>query len=437
MMILTPLALVLLMVPAVLVAASTAWPVLLWWALGVGAGVLGLAAYDQHYTRRRVQLTLRREVDEKLSLGADNPVRLEVRSLSGLAGRLYLKDDPPPEFHTSERLFSLHLRPYETATLSYTTRPAARGSYPFGDLHVRGRSLLGLSYWQQTYPAGQAVAVYPNLLEVERYDYLARSDRLQQAGFRALRRPGEGREFESLRDYVPDDEYRAIDWKATARHHRPISRQYEVERSQTLILMLDAGRMMTAQVGEMAKLDHALNAALMLAYVATQKDDAVGLITFADTVRSFVPPAKGRAQVGRITEALFDLQPALVEPNYAEAFGLLFSRARKRALVVCFTDLVDVDASGRLLANLAALSPRHLPLLITLRDSDVEAAAHRAPGQRFDVYRQAMARQVLADREVALATLRRQGVLVLDSLPEKLTVESVNRYLALKARGRL
>jgi uncharacterized protein (DUF58 family) len=436
-MILTPLSLLLLLVPSVLVAASAYQPTLLPWAAGVFAGVVVVATLDWWLSRSRARIEIEREVEEKLSLGAENVARLRVSNRSRLPAVLQVKDDPPAQFDTPQRRFSLCLQPFESQALTYHTRPLNRGRYVFGNLHVRGRSLLGLSWWQRSFLAAQEVAVYPNLLEIRRYEMLARSDRLQQAGFRTTRLPGQGTEFENLRDYTPDDEYRSIDWKATARKGRPITRQYELERSQTMMLLIDAGRMMSATSGEMAKLDYAVNAALMLAYVATHKDDAVGLIAFAESVKAFLPPRKGQAQVGRLTEALYDLQPVLVEPNYAEALGLLHSRARKRALIVVFTDLVDVDASRRLLAHLSALAPRHLPLLITLRDTSLQDAARQAPEETFDVYRQAMARQVLADREAALAVLRHRGVLVLDTTPERLTVDAVNQYLALKARGRL
>lgn len=436
-MVLTSFALALLMVPAVLLYAA-AWSgglaeLALYWALAAVA----LIIYDNRSSARRVVLEAERHVEDKLSLGADNPVHLTIRSRSDQGAFLQIKDDPPAIFHTPERLQRLRLKPWEQAEIVYHTRPSTRGRYAFGNLHVRGRSALSLSYWQRSFPAVQEVAVYPNLLEVSRYQYLARTDRLRQGGFRVLHRLGEGTEFESLREYTPDDEFRSIDWKATARRGRPTSRQFEIERSQTVIIMIDAGRMMTAQIGEMSRLDYAINAALMLAYVASEKDDAVGLISFADDVKGFVPPGKGRQQVGRITEVLYDLQPALVEPDYAAAFGVLHGRARKRSLVVCFTDLVDVDASRRLLAHLAALAPHHLPMLITLSDPVLQRAARQAPGDSSEVYQRAVAGQVLEDREKALGVLRQRGVLVLDAAPEKLTVSAVNEYLNLKARGRL
>jgi uncharacterized protein (DUF58 family) len=436
-MILTWPALALMMIPALLLYARAWWPISGLWPLAAALAVAALLIYDNRFSRRRVELELLRELDDKLSLGADNPVHITIRNRSAATVSLQIKDDPPTDFTTPTRLHHVRLQPWEQATVSYHTRPPRRGRYSFGDLHVRGRSLLGLSYWQRSFPAPQEVAVYPNLLEISRYQYLARADRLRQAGFRVVHRLGEGTEFESLRDYTPDDEFRSIDWKATARRHKPTSRQYEIERSQTVIIMIDAGRMMTAQIGDLSRLDYAINAALMLAYVASEKDDSVGLITFAEDVKKFVPPRKGKGQVGRITEALYDLQPALVEPDYAAAFGMLYGRARKRALVVCFTDLVDVDASRRLLAHLASLAPHHLPLLITLRDSTLENAAQQKPDDDFHAYQKAMAAEVLADREVALGVLRQRGVLVLDAPPEKLTVSAVNEYLRLKARGRL
>lgn len=434
---LTPLGLCLLLLPALLMAGSAYRADLATWALGVFAGAVVLAVYDNLFTRRRVLLSVEREVEDKLSLGTNNRVTLRLASRSRLAGRLQVKDDPPPEFVTDRRTQAVRLRPYDTTTVSYHTRPLARGRYEFGAVSVRGQSLLGLTWWQQRFPQRREVAVYPNLLDVERYTALTRAHRLAEMGFRLTRQRGTGQEFESLREYTPDDEFRRIDWKATARRQHPITRQYELERSQTVMLLLDAGRMMSAQCGDMARLDYALNAALMLAHVATEHDDAVGLIAFADTVRAFLPARKGRHQVGRLAEALYDLQPALVEPDYAAAFGLLATQARKRALVVCFTDLVEVEASRRLLAEVSVLAPRHLPLLVTLRDPALVAAARSQPQESFDVYRRAMAAQVEADRETALGVLRQRGVMVLDVPPEGLTVAAVNQYLALKSRGRL
>ena len=436
-MVLTHFGLVLLLVGPVLIGASTYYPALNLFGWGWIALVLVLTVVDNLLSRRASPVHIRRLVADKLSVGTENRVQIEVRSRSPWPLTLQVKDDPPWQFETPSRQQHLKLSPYQTRRISYVTTPQARGDYQFGDIHLRGRSRLALSWWQRRLPAEQSVQVYPNLLQVERYQLLARSDRLQEAGFRRLRRLGEGTEFESLRDYVPDDDFHDIDWKATARRHKPITRQYEIERSQNVMLMVDAGRMMCAQLDGMSKLDYAINAALMLAYVAVQQDDAVGLVVFADEVHSFVPPRKGSAQVGRLVEQLYAVQPTMREPDYTAAFSLLHGRARKRALVVVFTDLIDRHASSQLLAHTAALYPHHLPLVVTLRDPRLHDLAEQMPDQAPDAYQRAIAANLLMNREEALSTLRQRGAAIVDALPQNLTVAAVNRYLFLKARGRL
>lgn len=429
------LALMLCAVPGFLAGAyePAAAPAALAWMVVIAV----LAVADALITRRGARFEVQRIVDKKLSLGAENRVRLRLRSRCERALRLEVKDSPPPAFETPSRVRRVHIAGFGEAEMTYSTIPRKRGDFTFGDVYVRGRGRFGLATWQRRIPGEQSAKVYPDLLEVRTYEALTRAKRLRDMGLRRLGERGEGTEFESLRDYVPDDEFGDIDWKATARRGKPITRHYEIERSQNLLLMLDAGRMMTAEVGGMSKLDYAVNAALMLAHVACSYGDSVGAIAFGRNVESFVPARKGKAQVGRILEQLYALHPTLDEPDYRAAFALLGERARKRALVVIFTDLVDADASRRLMAHVAALRPRHLPLLVTIRDSDLERAASSAPQLIDDVYERAVAGNVLAARESALAVMRARGALVLDAPAGKLTVAAVNEYLRLKAAGRL
>lgn len=420
-------------------------PALGWGALAF-AGVLVAVVGDHLLSRRLMRVTVARQVADKLSLAADNSVRLEVASRCALRMDLVVKDDAPWEFHASRRELPLRLAPFQRATVSYTLTPSQRGEFAFGDLHVRGYSLLRLSQWQRRCPAARQVKVYPDLLGIGRYAELARARRLEEMGFRPLRYGGEGAEFDYLREYSPDDDFRKIDWKATARHGHPVTRQYDLERSQTVMLALEAGRMMSAAigagageaaVGSMSKLDCAINAALLLAYVAVERDDAVGLTVFADELVSYVPPGKGLRQVGVLAEQLYRVQPVLREPDYAEAFALLRRRTQRRSLVVTFTDLIDREASAGLLTNVLALAPRHLPLVVTLRDPRLDRLAHLRPSGAEEAYRRAVATDLLAQRRLALASLRAGGALVLDATPADLTVETVNQYLEIKQQGRL
>ncbi len=433
-MILTPLGLAILLIGPLLIVLTEPYPSLTGLGWSWMLFVVAAAVLDNLLSRRAGVVEVFRRVDDRLSLGTENRVEIEVYSRSDRPLTLQVKDDPPLGFRTSQRQHSLKLAPFQTQRVGYDTVPQSRGDYQFGDIHLRGRSRLALSWWQRRIPAEQAVQVYPDLLQVHRYDLLMRRSHLQQPGFRLLRRLGEGTEFESLRDYVPDDDFRDIDWKASARRSKPITRNYQIERSQNLIVMIDAGRMMCAQLNGMSKLDYAINAALMLAYVAIRQDDAVGMMVFADTVQTFVPPRKGATQIGRLADQLYAVEPTMMEPDYSAALTTLHTRSRKRALVVIFTDIIDKEASQQLLAHAASLYPQHLPLVVTIRDPSLEQTADLAPQDVPAVYQRAVAGGLLRDRQGALLALRRRGARIVDARPEQLTVATVNTYLAIKAQ---
>lgn len=405
--------------------------------LGVMLGALALAAIDATISRARDHVEVTRRVQDILSLGAANRVELTVHNRTGRRLLLCVKDDPPGEFRTPERMHSMTLDPRERRTVSYLTTPLRRGDYRFGALHVRALSRLRLAWWQQSLDAATTVRVYPDLQQIREFDALARRGRLEDLGLRAVRSRGEGTEFESLREYVPDDSFRHIDWKATARRGAPITRQYQAERNQTLLLLIDAGRMMAAPAGDMTRVDYAVNAALMLAHVAQRMGDTVGLLTFSDRVKSFVAPSHGAAQSERILEELYALEAELVEPDYRGTVGFLRARARKRAMVCAFTDLVDPDVSGAALSYLSSLRPQHLPLVATIRDAETEALAAADPTTSTEAYEKAIAGRTLEQRSLALAKLRSRGVLVCDAAPAELAASVVNRYLTVKRRGLL
>jgi uncharacterized protein (DUF58 family) len=273
------------------------------------------------------------------------------------------------------------------------------------------------------------------LLEVRKYVILARRGRFSETGLKHSRLYGAGTRFESLRDYLPDDDYRRINWNATARTGRPISEEYEHERSQNITIMLDCGRMMTAVIKDMSRLDYAINSALMLGYVCCVKGDKVGLVAFSDNVEAYISPRGGKQQLYRIADALYDISPKMRQPDYEKAFTFVESKLRRRSLIVVFTDLIDVEISKTLTAYLPRLRQRHLVLCITLKDTELARLADEMPDTVEDVYQKAVAGQLLLEQQGTLSKLQQNGVLVLDSTPENLSVATVNRYLELKGRN--
>jgi len=382
-------------------------------------------------------LSLERLVDEKLSLGASNPVRVVVRSLFHRDLKVIVRDEPPYRFDITgetqqELLVPTGNRP---ATLHYSVTPPAKGDFIFGNLFLQYRGRLGLIVRMGQTPANRVVKVYPNLRETEKYEMLARRGRLMQVGIRSAKIRGGGAEFESLREYVSGDEYKKIDWSATARRGKLITRQYEAERSQNIVLLLDTGRTMLQPVQKMAKLDYVVNTALMLAYVGVSSDDKVGLMAFDADVRVYLPPAKSKAQVYKILESLYNLEARLVETDYPDAFQELATRWRRRSLIVLFSDLVDPDSSAQILDAVPMLEERHRVICVTVSDPNIIAAANKVPETSAEVYAKAVAMQVLQERRQAITALKRRGVWTIDSPPQDLSADLINHYLDLKSRS--
>ncbi|TLY50031.1 MAG: DUF58 domain-containing protein, partial [Gemmatimonadetes bacterium] len=237
--------------------------------------------------------------------------------------------------------------------------PVRRGREQAGEFVVDVFGPLGLGRRRGRLPVSWDAAVYPPLVSVRLRASVAQARRRREPGITPLRQIGEGRLFESLREWVPGDDLRHIDWKATARRRKVITRQYEAERRQQVLLVLDTGRLLTADIAGVSRLDYVVQAALELAYAAVQHDDNVGVMAFADGVQHFVAPQRGRLALKRVVDVLAVVEPRLVEPDYPGAFRYLAARNRKRALTVLFTDVIDRFASDALVANVAGLRPRH------------------------------------------------------------------------------
>ena len=401
-----------------------------------------LCIYDLRQAKQRQHLSAERSHDKRFSLGEPNSVTVTVHAKSaGTTDRspwnLWLRDESPSEIPNGQPVIDGVISPGGEWQATYELTPMRRGTYQFGDLWIRLETPLKLFVEQTKIALREEVRVYPNLRAIQRYDLMAQQGRLAEVGVHRTRYLGRGNEFERLRDYQPDDEYRRINWKATARRFRPVTVEYETERSQNLLLMLDTGRMMGAPVGELNKLDHALNSALLLAYVASKMGDRVGALSCDDRVRTFVPPARGARQFQLLLDALHGLEAQPVELDMRRTVSFLASRNQRRSLVIFFTDLVAETDAATIVPSLQLLARRHLVVCASLSDPDLEGMSRQLPEDSMSAYEKVVAQRLIDERHTLVETLARFGVATIEGTPESLSPAIINHYLETKARARL
>ncbi len=403
--------------------------------MAVGAAAVLDAASLPH----EEEIIVRREFPPGTGLGDEASVSYEVDTTALRPIRFSVHEAAPPglAIHLPE-VPAWTVAPGSPVSIAATLIGTARGVHELRPLSLRVRGRLDLVQRTLRHDDRTSVRVAPSLATVRHYRLLTLQHRLREMGVRSVRRRGEGTTFSNLREYALGDDPRRIDWKATARRDKLIVREYTVEQGQTVMLAVDAGRLMTQLSGSRQRFEHALASATVLADVAVHSRDQVGLIVFDDRIRALVPPMRGASALTAIRDALVGVQATMAEPDYASAFRTLAARHRKRALIVLFSDVVDPRASRAIIAHTTRAAVRHLPLVVALRnDRLVEAAVPTGVESSHDLFVTAAAEELLLAREDALLRMRRAGVSVLDVSPGEMTAAVVNRYLAIKARSSL
>lgn len=368
------------------------------------------------------------------SLGKTHIVELDIDNLSSRPFDLVIRDDLPEEFTADPDQFRITLRGQARGTFKYELTPQRRGAYDMHTVYLRSQSRWGL--WQRDFhlPVHSRIHVYPDMKQLSEYAILARTNRLSLMGVRRTRRVGQDHDFERLRDYTVDDNYRLIDWRSTARRNKLTVKDFQTSQSQRIIFLIDCGRMMTNEHEELNLLDYSFNAMLMMSFVALRQGDSVGLICFSDQIHTYVPPRGGMSQMNHLLHASFDRFPSLVESRYDQAFLYLNSYCKKRSMVVLMTNILDEVNAFQVQQYLGNLVGKHLPLGVFLRDHAVFNLADTPNPQGSQLYEAAAAAEILNWRHQVLDDLRRQGVLSLDTFPENMTAPLVNQYLEVKAR---
>lgn len=381
-------------------------------------------------TRIRVE----RHMLRSASLGGSHEVTLTIENQSDRVHRLEVRDDLPVGLIAEPTSHPLSMAPRVRADLHYRLRPTRRGKFAFATCYLQLLSKLGLWRRLVNRDCPGELLVYPNMQQLGEYALLARTNRLSLIGVKQTRRLGQDNNFERLRDYTHDDNYKHIDWRATARRSKLTVKQFQQDQSQRVVFLLDCGRLMTNEVEGLSLLDHALNSILMLSYVALHQGDSVGMMCFSDRIEKYVPIRGGSNQMNHLLHGLFDRFPTMKQSNYDEAFLYFSKHCRRRTMVVLITSVIDDVTAAQVTGYLSTLGQRHLPVLALMRDRCVFDAADNPAMDEEALYRSAAAAQLLLWRNDVIRKIEDSGTLVVDAFPDQLTAPLVNRYLEVKAK---
>jgi uncharacterized protein (DUF58 family) len=416
-------------------------PLGLWVVNGV---LLAAAVADWLLAVPPADLEVERELPGIVPLGTEARVtwRIAHRPARGpfLAGRgirVRVADQLAPSLAAVTRRVRVVVPPRGRALAETVIRPGRRGRFAPTEVVVRVEGPLGLAARQGKRRVPGLLRVYPPFESRDEAELRVNKARILEVGLRSAQGRGGGTEFDSMREYGVDDEFRRIDWAATARSGKTIVRTYRAERNQTVLLLLDSGRTMAGRVADVPRLDHAMDAVMLLTSLATRLGDRAGLVAFDREVRAVVGPGHARDQLSRVTEAMYQLQPVLVESDYRGAFAETLARFRRRAMLVVLTELAEQAVAETLLPALPLIARDHLVVVASVADPEVRGWALATPVEPGAAYRKAAAVAALADRRRTVARLRGLGAVVVDAPPGRLAPDLADAYLRVKATGRL
>ncbi|HEY9069924.1 MAG TPA: DUF58 domain-containing protein [Candidatus Ozemobacteraceae bacterium] len=399
--------------------------------------VIFLVFADHRLTPPASAIRVTRIVARKLSIGEQNDVVLQVENHAFQQLEVTLLDAPPLEFSTAREPLSVTVPGRTRIEVRYRVEPSRRGRFSFGPLSVRFRGRLEMIVRQGEAAAGMPVEVYPNIKNVARFELRVRRSHLVETGLKSERRRGQGTDFESLREYVRGDEFRRIDWKATARRHKMISREYQSEVNQSVLVLLDCGRPLGAKLPRGTMLDATVDATLLLVQRVLRSGDNAGLLAFSDRPTRFIPPAKGKRQLHLIMSQLAAAQPDRSESDYGAAFRFLMTRRIKRSLLILLTDLTTGEAAERLRNEVPMVLRKHLVVVVSVFPPGLAVSVGSVPERAEQAWESIVAGEILSRVKTAHRELEKIGVGTLLLPPEQLSTALLANYLRLKLRSQL
>lgn len=385
----------------------------------------------------RVKKGLRGErlVAEKLSNGDENEIAIYLENFYSFPVSLRIFDEIPHQFQRRDLEFNLVMEPSSNKVLKYFLRPVKRGVYSFGSVNVLAQTKLKLVARRFKFSNDKEVPVYPSYIQMRKYELLAIHNRLTMSGIKKIRRIGHNQEFELIKEYVSGDDFRTINWKATARKSRLMVNQFQDERSQQVYSLIDKGRVMQMPFAGMSLLDYAINATLVISNIAIKKSDKAGLITFQDKIGNIVKAARLNNQMATIQEVLYNQKTAFLETDYSVLYGTIRRTINQRSLLLLFTNFESIHGLYRQLPYLLSLNKMHLLIVIFFENTELKTLTENPAENLKEIYYKAIAERFSFEKRLIVKELQKHGIQSILTAPENLTVNTINKYLELKARN--
>lgn len=384
------------------------------------------------YYRRNIRAT--RHCADRFSNGDDNPVRIRLENSYPFKVDLDVIDEIPVVFQERNISFKLSLEAGQSKVLEYKLRPTKRGVYNFGLIRVFTTTVIGLISRRYTCDKAAVIKVYPSYLMLHRYELMAMSDNLTELGIKKIRRIGHHTEFEQIKEYVKGDDYRTINWKASARRHTLMVNVYQDEKSQQIYNLIDKGRMMQQAFRGMTLLDYAINASLVLSYVAIRREDKAGLATFNENFDTFVPASRQAGHMQVILENLYRQSTSFGETDFSSLCIHLSKHINKRSFLIVYTNFDSMGGMNRQLPYLQQLARQHRLLVVFFEDAELKELIAQKPLTTEDYYRQVIAEKFAFEKRLIVSTLKQHGIYSLLTTPENLSIDVINKYLEMKSR---
>ncbi len=378
-----------------------------------------------------------RSLPQKLSNSDLNPIHIQFQSYYPFNVHVSIIDELPPQFQKRDFEHRSHLLKNEKKEFEYTVRPVDRGMYVFGNLNLYVSSPLSIVKRRLVFQKDQMVPVYPSIIQMQQYDFLAISNNLTQFGLKKIRRIGHTQEFEQIKEYVAGDDLRTVNWKATAKQNQLMVNQYQDEKSQPIYSVIDTGRVMKMPFNGLKLLDYAINSTLAFSNVALKRNDKTGMITFSKNIETFVPALQKISHLNTILEKLYHITTAFTEADY----GLLYAHVKRkithRSLLLLYTNFEHISALKRQLPFLLAIAKKHVLVVIFFENTELEDLIATDAEDLQTIYHKTVAEKLSLEKRLMQKELQRYGIQTILTKPEELTINTINKYLEIKARGLL